>query len=194
MIETQLMQAREANDLTQTADTPSLEDPNFTLFKEFNPSFTNSNILIHSLPRDSNNARLIINSHLVQNLPTQMDMSDHSHAETNSQRSQRLTSQKRLYKVIYPTQTSPDFLTSNKYQDTQQTIMWGFGIVVFAMILFVVLAFWMFGAKMVPKTGHPIIDFMQEDYYYCAMLPLLYPIFFIFIYKNWVGLKAFRHN
>lgn len=101
---------------------------------------------------------------------------------------------RQFFRIETRTQKSHDFLTHQKYQDAEMTIMWGFATVLVIMVSFAVLAFWMFGSKMLPATGNPIIDFMREDYHYCCVIPLLYPVFFIFIYKNWASLKAFRHN
>lgn len=92
-----------------------------------------------------------------------------------------------------PAIKSVDFLTPQKYQDPELTILAGYCTIVLALISSVFLSFWMFGAKFLPVTGNPVIDFMREDYHYCVVLPLLYPVFYIFIYKNWVSMKAFRH-
>ena len=100
----------------------------------------------------------------------------------------------KAFQLEIRTQKSPDFLTHQRYQDAHLTVVRGFVTVLTVMVLFVLQAFWMVGAKLIPETGNPIIDFMREDYHYCTVLPLLYPIFYIFTYKNWASLKAFRHN
>lgn len=102
--------------------------------------------------------------------------------------------QQRIILVEAPVQKSMDFLTHQKYQDNELTIMWGYTTIFATFVAFIIMTFWMFGAKLLPETGNPIIDFMREDFHYCCVLPLLYPVFFIFIYKNWASLKAFRHN
>lgn len=102
--------------------------------------------------------------------------------------------QQKIVLIEAPTHKSLDFLTHQKYQDYEHTIMWGHLTILFTFISFIILTFWMFGSKFLPVTGNPIIDFMREDYHYCTVIPLLYPVFFIFIYKNWSAMKAFRHN
>lgn len=99
-----------------------------------------------------------------------------------------------LIRLEAPTQKSVDFLTHQKYQDPELTIMSGYLTIFLTFVGFVILSFWMIGSKFLPETGHAVIDFMRTDYHYCVVLPLLYPVFYIFIYKNWASMKAFRHN
>lgn len=99
-----------------------------------------------------------------------------------------------IYYSSTPPLKSLDFLASQRYQDPQLTIFWGVVTILLTFMGFTALSFWMVGAKLLPETGNPIIDFMRTDYHYCMALPLLYPVFYIFVFQNWSSLKIFRHN
>lgn len=39
-----------------------------------------------------------------------------------------------------------------------------------------------------------ILRAIEDDVYYCYLLPLTIPVSFLAFYANWVSLKFFRHN
>ena len=49
-------------------------------------------------------------------------------------------------------------------------------------------------SKFMPDVGHPYLDWVKRDTYYCFLVPLTIPVTFVAIYFNWLGLKLFRHN
>jgi phosphatidylinositol glycan anchor class Y biosynthesis protein len=49
-------------------------------------------------------------------------------------------------------------------------------------------------SKLLPTPSSLWLAAISQDTFYCYLIPLLLPIFFIFIYFNWLGLKLFRHN
>lgn len=49
-------------------------------------------------------------------------------------------------------------------------------------------------SKLLPATGHPVLDAVRNDTYYCVLIPLLGIPLFLFSYLNWLSFKLFRHN
>lgn len=49
-------------------------------------------------------------------------------------------------------------------------------------------------AKLLPETGHWLVDALREDWYYSLLVPLTIPVAFVAIYLNWLSMKFFRHN
>eukprot|EP00842_Homolaphlyctis_polyrhiza_P001376 jgi/Hompol1/2239/HPOL_002101-RA len=43
-------------------------------------------------------------------------------------------------------------------------------------------------------TGHWLLDWIQNDHYYCYLIPTLGPVCVFFIFFNWLGMKYFRQN
>ena len=51
-----------------------------------------------------------------------------------------------------------------------------------------------FSKVMMPYTGHFILDWIKDDYYYCALLPAWLLTVVILAWINWVSMKYFRHT
>ena len=49
-------------------------------------------------------------------------------------------------------------------------------------------------SKLMPDTGHWLLDAIKHDHYYCYLGPACIPATVIFIYFNWLSLKFFRLN
>mmetsp|Transcript_12645 Transcript_12645/g.26689 ORF Transcript_12645/g.26689 Transcript_12645/m.26689 type:complete len:105 (-) Transcript_12645:1564-1878(-) len=49
-------------------------------------------------------------------------------------------------------------------------------------------------SKMIPEpTGVRVLDTVQQDWYYCMLVPLTIPVTIIAVYANWVSMKFFKH-
>eukprot|EP01023_Acetabularia_acetabulum_P061452 TRINITY_DN7425_c0_g1_i5.p1 TRINITY_DN7425_c0_g1~~TRINITY_DN7425_c0_g1_i5.p1 ORF type:complete len:125 (+),score=15.91 TRINITY_DN7425_c0_g1_i5:95-469(+) len=48
--------------------------------------------------------------------------------------------------------------------------------------------------KLLPRARHPVILTIQEDEYYCLLIPLLIPVTITAVILNWFSLKIFKHN
>jgi hypothetical protein len=46
------------------------------------------------------------------------------------------------------------------------TYWWGLALVLLSLSWFLVTSFLLFGAKLLPKTNHMLIDFFRTDWYY----------------------------
>lgn len=45
-----------------------------------------------------------------------------------------------------------------------------------------------------PLTGHQVLDWIQQDKYYCALLPSWLVIVGLLSSFNWIAMKYFRHG
>jgi phosphatidylinositol N-acetylglucosaminyltransferase subunit Y len=71
----------------------------------------------------------------------------------------------------------------------------GYFLLFSSFVWFTVLIIWTIGAKLLQKQEeNSFLRLMQEDYYYCYLIPMTIPTTFILVYANWVSMKFFRHN
>lgn len=49
-------------------------------------------------------------------------------------------------------------------------------------------------SKLLPPLSNPALRAVQEDRYFCLLVPLTLPVTFLFIVVNWASLKLFKHN
>jgi hypothetical protein len=117
--------------------------------------------------------------------------------------------------------TTAQTLVSSHIAEAARVVMYG-RLLLVAMLLWFVLACWaVMLSKMMPTTGHVLLDSIAHDWYaplsllsftttihvilsissgvcdvryYSLLVPLSIPATFIAIYLNWLGLKLFRHN
>eukprot|EP00742_Colponemidia_sp_Colp-10_P007081 GILJ01007603.1.p1 GENE.GILJ01007603.1~~GILJ01007603.1.p1 ORF type:complete len:100 (-),score=6.61 GILJ01007603.1:129-428(-) len=85
---------------------------------------------------------------------------------------------------------------SPKAHGIQGNLVWlkGYLLLFGCFVFFVVSMYSLVFSKWMPTTGHPVLDWISSDHYYCLLVPLLIPTTFLAIYFNWVAMKFFRHN
>eukprot|EP01124_Arcella_intermedia_P018858 TRINITY_DN25985_c0_g1_i1.p1 TRINITY_DN25985_c0_g1~~TRINITY_DN25985_c0_g1_i1.p1 ORF type:complete len:107 (-),score=12.85 TRINITY_DN25985_c0_g1_i1:57-377(-) len=75
------------------------------------------------------------------------------------------------------------------------TVQWGYFLQICTFVLFVMSMYSLLLSKLLPKTGMEILDAIQQDRYYCLLVPVtLLPVSFLFVLLNWMSMKFFRHN
>ncbi|GLE04635.1 hypothetical protein PINS_up013605 [Pythium insidiosum] len=91
------------------------------------------------------------------------------------------------------------------------SVVWGYVIVLAAALCFVGSMYVMVFAKLPPlllpqhaqgeaqqqqqrSIGDGILAAIENDVYYCYLVPLTIPVSILAFYFNWVSLKFFRHN
>ncbi|KAL9333993.1 hypothetical protein Peur_074132 [Populus x canadensis] len=48
-------------------------------------------------------------------------------------------------------------------------------------------------SKLLPLSANPIISAIQNDRYYCFLVPLTLPILVSAVYFHWLSMKMFKH-
>mmetsp|Transcript_11880 Transcript_11880/g.30468 ORF Transcript_11880/g.30468 Transcript_11880/m.30468 type:complete len:121 (-) Transcript_11880:1670-2032(-) len=49
-------------------------------------------------------------------------------------------------------------------------------------------------SKMLSPLDHPLLRSIQEDRYYCLLVPMTLPVTIIAVTLNWISMKLFKHN
>lgn len=80
------------------------------------------------------------------------------------------------------------------FEDSSIIQMIGLCLIALSGALFIGVFYSLFIAPIVGKTGHIILDFIQQDSFYCCLIPLMIPVSLLFLYVNWVSVKFFRHS
>jgi len=70
----------------------------------------------------------------------------------------------------------------------------GYGLLALAVLGFLLSIYSVIWSKLLPPTGHEVLDWLATDWYYCLLIPLSFPVCILFIYTNWLGMKFFQHN
>ncbi|KAJ0243380.1 hypothetical protein HA466_0194390 [Hirschfeldia incana] len=48
-------------------------------------------------------------------------------------------------------------------------------------------------SKLLPLSENPIIQAIQNDWYYCFLAPLTLPALLVSVYFHWLTMKLFKH-
>ncbi|CAG9322750.1 unnamed protein product [Blepharisma stoltei] len=75
------------------------------------------------------------------------------------------------------------------------TVIAGYFLIISSAIFFITTMTWIIGAKLLfGREENAILRWIQEDKYYCFLIPMIVPTTFILVYGNWLSMKFFRHN
>ena len=70
----------------------------------------------------------------------------------------------------------------------------GYMLLAASVMFLLVNVFTLVIAKMLPLSSVGWIAAVQQDEFYCLLLPCLMPVALLFVYLNWLGMKLYRHN
>ncbi|CAN1189407.1 hypothetical protein LINPERPRIM_LOCUS12895 [Linum perenne] len=48
-------------------------------------------------------------------------------------------------------------------------------------------------SKLLPLSSNRVVSAVQNDRYYCFLVPLTLPILFVAVYFHWLSTKLFKH-
>ncbi|KAM3339611.1 hypothetical protein P3S68_029480 [Capsicum galapagoense] len=69
----------------------------------------------------------------------------------------------------------------------------GVAFLAFGSISFLVFVYVVIVSKLLPPFDNPILAAIQNDRYYCFLVPLTLPILVVAIYFHWLSMKIFKH-
>ncbi|THU67145.1 hypothetical protein C4D60_Mb05t21560 [Musa balbisiana] len=69
----------------------------------------------------------------------------------------------------------------------------GWICIIFGVISFVVFCYAAIISKLLSESSSPILFSIQNDWYYCFLVPLTLPVMIILVYLHWVSMKLFKH-
>ncbi|CAI0412505.1 unnamed protein product [Linum tenue] len=70
---------------------------------------------------------------------------------------------------------------------------WGWFFILIGCVSFLGFFFAAIVSKLLPLSENPIISAVQQDRYYCFLVPLTLPILIVAVYFHWLSMKLFKH-
>ncbi|WVZ68026.1 hypothetical protein U9M48_017017 [Paspalum notatum var. saurae] len=64
----------------------------------------------------------------------------------------------------------------------------GFGVTLFVGFLYAAVV-----SKLLPPYENRILAAIQNDWYYCLLVPLTLPVIIVAVYLRWLSMKMFKH-
>ncbi|XLT04873.1 hypothetical protein HN51_043622 [Arachis hypogaea] len=69
--------------------------------------------------------------------------------------------------------------------------VWGWLFVSIGFLYFILYFFIAIISKVLPPSNIAVISAMQNDWYYCFLVPLTLPIIVVLVYFHWLSIKMF---
>jgi phosphatidylinositol glycan anchor class Y biosynthesis protein len=73
------------------------------------------------------------------------------------------------------------------------TVYWGLVLIISGASSFVVFFYATVLSKMLPPSGIPLLSVIENDRYYCLLVPLTIPVLVVLVYFHWLSMKLFKH-
>ncbi|PRQ38236.1 putative phosphatidylinositol N-acetylglucosaminyltransferase subunit Y [Rosa chinensis] len=75
----------------------------------------------------------------------------------------------------------------------QQSWFWGWFFIGSGSLFFVGFLYATIFSKLLPPSDNTIISAIQNDRYYCFLVPLTLPVLVVAVYFHWLSMKMFKH-
>ncbi|KAK9125153.1 hypothetical protein Scep_013999 [Stephania cephalantha] len=72
-------------------------------------------------------------------------------------------------------------------------VFWAWSLIIIGCILFLSFFYAAILSKLLPKSENPIISAIQNDRYYCILVPVTLPLLVVAVYLHWLSMKLFKH-
>ncbi|KAL0550816.1 hypothetical protein IC582_009880 [Cucumis melo] len=69
----------------------------------------------------------------------------------------------------------------------------GFFFVVLSFSLLLIFLYAAVISKLLPPSNNAFLSAIQNDWYYCLLVPLTLPILYVAVYFHWLSMKLFKH-
>ncbi|MCL7038525.1 hypothetical protein MKW94_003427 [Papaver nudicaule] len=69
----------------------------------------------------------------------------------------------------------------------------GYFFLLLGSISFLLFLFSAILSKLLPPSSNQIISAIQNDRYYCFLVPLTLPVLVVAVYFHWLSMKLFKH-
>ncbi|KAM3741157.1 hypothetical protein ACB098_08G154300 [Castanea mollissima] len=86
---------------------------------------------------------------------------------------------------------SPSSASSSSSSSSSQ--LWGCFFVTIGSVFFVGFLFAAVISKLLPPSRNALISSIQNDWYYCFLVPLTLPVLVVAVYFHWISMKLFKH-
>ncbi|KAK4608465.1 hypothetical protein RGQ29_002036, partial [Quercus rubra] len=71
--------------------------------------------------------------------------------------------------------------------------LWGCFFLAVSLVFFVGFLFTTFISKLLPPFDHALLSSIQNNWYYCFLVPLTFPVLVVAVYFHWLSMKLFKH-
>ncbi|XVE74758.1 hypothetical protein DITRI_Ditri12bG0043600 [Diplodiscus trichospermus] len=76
---------------------------------------------------------------------------------------------------------------------SRTTTFWGWLFVGIGFFFLPGFLFTAFISKLLPPSNYRLIAAIQNDRYYCYLVPLTLPLLVVAVYFHWLSMKLFKH-
>ncbi|XP_047944540.1 uncharacterized protein LOC125191116 isoform X2 [Salvia hispanica] len=80
-----------------------------------------------------------------------------------------------------------------KFVASNGRIIWGWLFLIIGAFSFTSFLYAAVISKLQPPSHNVIIRAIQNDWYYCFLIPMTLPILFVAVYFHWLSMKLFKH-
>ncbi|KAL7115359.1 hypothetical protein ACP275_04G179300 [Erythranthe tilingii] len=84
-------------------------------------------------------------------------------------------------------------LALREFVDSNGRVFWGWFFLIVGSFSFVFFLYAAVISKLLPPSDNSVIQAIQNDWYYCFLVPLTLPILFVAVYFHWLSMKLFKH-
>ncbi|KAJ7968813.1 Phosphatidylinositol N-acetylglucosaminyltransferase subunit Y [Quillaja saponaria] len=84
-------------------------------------------------------------------------------------------------------------MRTSQLNPSKESRFWGWFFVSAGSIFFVGFLFAAVISKLLPPSDIAIISTIQDDWYYCFLVPLTLPVIVVAVYFHWLSMKMFKH-
>jgi len=83
--------------------------------------------------------------------------------------------------------------TACPLQPGSSTVCWGLVLIISGASSFIVFFYATVLSKILPPSGIPFLSAIENDRYYCLLVPLTIPVLVVIVYFHWLSMKLFKH-
>lgn len=83
--------------------------------------------------------------------------------------------------------TFSEFVVSN------ERTLWGWFFLIIGSLSSLGFCYAAVISKLMPPSNIAVISAIQNDWYYCFLVPLTLPILVVAVYFHWLSMKLFKH-
>ncbi|KAH7423996.1 hypothetical protein KP509_12G084600 [Ceratopteris richardii] len=82
---------------------------------------------------------------------------------------------------------------SQRSRSSLHLFLWGSILISAGVFSFLAFLYAAILSKLLPPSGLPILASIENDWYYCLLIPLTSPVVIIVVYLHWLSMKLFKH-
>ncbi|KAL6981001.1 hypothetical protein U1Q18_022638 [Sarracenia purpurea var. burkii] len=81
----------------------------------------------------------------------------------------------------------------SQFLASKDKLFCGWCFLIFGFVFFVGLFYAAIISKLLPPSDNALLSAIQNDRYYCFLVPLTLPILVVAVYFHWLSMKFFKH-